>query len=169
MQNFSMRNNYFYLALGIIIIIIYAVVTFVVVRNNSEIITKESVLATPTPNTTKNSTPIQIRRPEPPVTSSLTLGKPGIFVIGFPAAVRPSALTTTIVESDLDTTSPTLTVPFTATFSADVKTMTIKTTAPVTSNKYYSVYVRLTSNNHIVVKKRFESTATQIIPLNDSL
>lgn len=171
MQFLEFRTKYFYLGVGVIIIVIYGVVMYAVIRgNNTTNIAKDTTIITPTPVSESNlPLPTSVKRKEPPVTITLAVGKPGIFTIVFPSKINPNLLTTTLVESTTDPSSPTLPVPFQSTFREDGKTMVITTTAPVKPNRFYSAYVRLKSNNHIVIKKRFQTTATEIIPINDSL
>lgn len=146
---------------------IYAVLLVSVFRGASSTTPKEIVETTPTPVTTSQPSPKQVKRPEPPVTSSVVLNKPAVFVIEFPSKVDPKALTTTVVQSGKDPNSDTITTPLTAAFSPDGKTMTITTKNPLIPNTYYSVYVRLVSNNHIVVKKRFVTDSNKATAIGD--
>jgi len=101
----------------------------------------------------------------PKLSTKLAIGIPGEFKVIFAGSPKPEDLTTTLAQSSLDPTSPSISVPFTASFSADFKSMNIKTMGTILPNRMYSIYVRLKSNNHIVVKKRFKTTNNTIVPI----
>lgn len=98
-----------------------------------------------------------IRLSPPALQSKITPTKQGMFTVTFPMAPNPNALTITLNSSLTSAPFKTLTVPFSSEFQKKGTLLVITTTNPLQANTIYTLYVRLVSNNHIVVKHRYEN------------
>lgn len=82
----------------------------------------------------------------------------GVFTVTFPIAPEPEDITITLAASSItDPSSPTISVPFTSQFENGGTLLVITTDETVKNDTIYTLYVRLASNNHIIVKHRYES------------
>lgn len=162
----KLNNKYLYIGCAVVIVCIYVVLAiYSITYKPPALKTTVPDLPSAIPTSSARLSPAIKRVPK--LLTTLAVGIPGEFTVSFPAPVDPDKLTTTLAQSTLDPNSPTISVPFTASFSAGLRTMTIKTTTPIAVNRMYSIYVRLKSNNHIVVKKRFKSTNESIVPITE--
>lgn len=140
----------FYLAVALILL---GIIVVIVVTLTLPASTPQSTTPSPTP-----LIPTPTLLPAPILRSTIAPSKQGVFSVIFAKAPDPSALTITLASSTLNPSSPTTSVPFASSFQNEGKLLVITTTQPLQNNVIYTLYVRLKSNNHIVVKHRYQST-----------
>ncbi|MDP3940721.1 MAG: hypothetical protein Q8Q49_00265 [bacterium] len=143
------RLNLFYLLAAILLLGIIMTVAFITLFSKPT----PSTLPTPTP-----TAPSPTMLPSPALREAISPSKQGVFTVAFAVAPSPTNFTITLAASSISNpAAPFTSVPFTSTFKNEGKLLEITTTKPVQDNTIYTLYVRLKSNNHIVVKHRYES------------
>jgi hypothetical protein len=147
MQNiFANKTNLFYLAAASILVIIVIVIVVVLSLPQSS---SKTTLFTPTPVLTPTKGPVPLLR------ETISPQKQGEFTVSFPKAPDPNIFTITLASSTTDPSSPTKPVTFSQSFRNDGKLLVITSKDPLIDNAIYTLYVRLKTNNHVVVKHRY--------------
>jgi len=127
--------------------------------------------AEPSTPTTSTSSPSPTRRPTLSPPRLQAIGAPqeqGVFTVAFAKAPNPAVFTTTLSTSPSQPPFTTKAVLFTTEFKDSGKQMVITTTEPLLSGNIYTLYVRLKSNNHIVVKHRYEIKNGELVIIDNN-
>lgn len=145
------RLNFFLLSIAIIL---FLVVFFIAISGlfTSPARIPTSPITVPSPVLTKSPS---LSPPALRMTSSPT--NQGIFTVSFPKAPNPDVFTITLATSPSKPPFITKAVPFTTEFQNAGKLLVITTKESLVSDNIYTLYVRLKSNNHIVVKHRYQN------------
>lgn len=144
------KLNLFYLGTAITLVVIVMVIAAIVFFPRSS--------TTNTSNTTSLISPSPTIRISPPqLQSTIMPTKQGVFTVTFAKAPDPNVFTITLSSSAKTPGSQTVSIPFISAFQDNGKLLVITTKNALQANTIYYLYVRLISNNHIVVKHRYEN------------
>ena len=136
----------FYLVAGVVLVGIIIVIVFQLLFGSTP--TKQQV-TTITPSPTASL-------PAPKLQSEVAPTNEGVFSVVFAKAPNPNNLTITLNAYSLTPGSPTVTVPFSSEYQSNGTLLVITMDNPIQEKTIYTLYVRLVTNNHIVVKHRYE-------------
>ena len=140
------KTSLFYLIAGIVLVgIIITIAILLLFQSPSPTKTQDTTTPSPT-----------IALPTPMLQSEIAPTNEGVFTVEFAKAPNPENLTITLNSYSLTPGSPTLSVPFSSDFLSDGTQLVITTDNPIQEKIIYTLYVRLITNNHIVVKHRYE-------------
>ncbi|MEN9407355.1 MAG: hypothetical protein RLZZ455_571 [Candidatus Parcubacteria bacterium] len=140
------KTALFYLLAGVVLACIIVFIAIILIFRSHSPTKKQSPTA-PSPT---------ISLPTPMLQSEIAPTNEGIFKVEFAKAPNPNNLTITLNSYSLIPGSPTVSVPFSSDFLNDGTQLVVTTDNPIQEKIIYTLYVRLITNNHIVVKHRYE-------------
>ena len=146
------RFNLFLLAVAVVLFLIVFIIAIGGFFSPSTSTKQPPSIAPTFPSPTRGS-PVRA----PILQATKTPEQQGVFTVSFAKAPKPDIFTITLSTSPSQPPFSTKAVPFSTEFQEDGKLMVITTTGPLLSGNTYTLYVRLKSNNHIVVKHRYEN------------
>lgn len=149
----NIHTNRFNLFLLAVAVVLFLIVFIIAISGFFSPDTRQPPSIAPTSLSPTRAPPARA----PILQATKTPEQQGVFTVSFAKAPKPDIFTITLSTSPSQPPFSTKAVPFSIEFQEDGRLMVITTTGPLLSDNTYTLYVRLKSNNHIVVKHRYEN------------